>query len=206
MFVIGITGGIASGKSTLTEFLKPSADAVIDADEIARDVVAPGTPAYNALVERFGESILEPGGTINRPELGRRVFSEAKNVEFINNLTHPLIADRIRSDLKKAAAEVPPEGLVLLRIPLMVEAGMADLADMVVVVMADRKTRILRLMERRGSTEKDAQRIIRAQVPDGERTKIADFVIVNDGSVENLAKAAQSVLAEARRLQKEKHG
>ncbi|MFA5866501.1 MAG: dephospho-CoA kinase [Actinomycetota bacterium] len=206
MFVIGITGGIASGKSTLTEYLKPSADAIIDADEIAREVVTPGTPAYSALVERFGRSILESDGTINRPELGKIIFSEAENIEFINGLTHPSIAERIQSDLKKAEAKVPQDGLVLLRIPLMVEAGLAGLADMIVVVMADRKTRIWRLVERRGSTENDAQRVIEAQLPDAERAKIADFVIVNDGSLETLAKAAQSVLAEARRRQKEKSG
>ncbi len=206
MFVIGITGGIASGKSTLTEYLKPFADAIIDADEIAREVVAPGTPAYSALVERFGPSIRDADGTINRPELGKIVFSDTANVTFINGLTHPLIADRIRNDLERAAEEVPADGLVLLRIPLMVEAGMADLADLVVVVMADEKTRINRLVERRGSTEKDAKRVIRAQVPDTERVKIADFVIVNDGSLETLAKAAQGVLAEVNKRQKEKHG
>ncbi len=206
MFVIGVTGGIASGKSTLTEYLKPSVDVIIDADEIAREVVAPGTPAYSALVERFGQSILGSDGTVDRPELGKIIFSDEANVAFINDLTHPLIAERIHEDLKRAAREVPESGLVLLRIPLMVEAGMADLADLVVVVVADEKTRINRLVERRGSTVEDAKRVIKAQMTDDERVKIADFVVINDGSLETLATAARDILAEANKRQKEVNG
>jgi dephospho-CoA kinase len=206
VFVIGITGGIASGKSTLTEYLKPSAGAVIDADEIAREVVKPGTRAYSALVGRFGQSILDADGAINRPELGRLVFSDSANVGFINGLTHPEIIKRIRFQLDQAAKDLPSDGLVLLRVPLMVEAGLAGLADMVVVVTTDEETRIRRLVERRGSTEKEAKQVIRAQVPDSERVKIADLVIDNDGSLEALAEGACRVLVEANKRREEKRG
>lgn len=206
MFVIGITGGIASGKRTLTEYLRASAGAIIDADEIAREVVAPGTPAYTALVKRFGQPILDANGTINRPELGKIIFSNSANVDFINGLTHPEIIKRIRRKLDQAAKEMPPDSLVLLRVPLMVEVGLTTLADMVVVVSADEPTRIRRLVKRRGSTEKDAKRVIRAQVSDAERAEIADFVIVNDGSLETLAEGACRVLVEANKRQKEKRG
>ncbi len=201
MFVIGITGGIASGKSTLTEYLKPSAMAVVDADEIARDVLRPGTTAFNELVDHFGPAILDTDGTINRPVLGSRVFANQESIDFINRLTHPEIIRKIKEQLRYLASTLPPGGIILMRVPLLVETGLTDLADLCVVVTASEETRVDRLIKRRGSTALDARRVIAAQLSDSDRLKCADIVVKNDGSVDALKKAATMILEEARRRQ-----
>lgn len=206
MFVIGITGGIASGKSALTEFLKPEAVAIVDADEIARAVITPGKPPYDALVGRFGPTILDADGNINRPVLRDLVFADASNVELINRLTHPEIIKLIREKLHDLAGTAAPGDIVLLRVPLMAETGLASQADLVVAVTAEEKTRIDRIVGRRGLNETDARRVIAAQASDADRTKIADIVIKNDGSLTELGEEARAVLTEARRRIKEKRG
>ncbi len=189
MFVIGITGGIASGKSTLTGFLKPQAAAVVDADEIARKIIAPGTRAFETILERFGTGILDREGVINRPELGRLIFSDKKDLAFIDDLTHPLIITKLRKRLQKLNATFGPEDIVLLRIPLMVEKGLTDLADLCVVVTADEETRIDRMGKYRSLSETEAKQRIDAQLTDNERLKWADIVVENNGDSEDLKQA-----------------
>jgi dephospho-CoA kinase len=206
MFVIGITGGIASGKRALTGYLKREAAAIIDADEIARDVIAPGTTAFTALVERFGTSILNNDGSINRPVLRNLIFEDAGNVDFINRVTHPEIIKITRDRLKDLVGTLARDDIVLLRVPLMAETGLDSDADLVIAVAAREETRVARIVGRRGLTETDAKRIIAAQASDEERAKIADIVVKNDGSLSDLEEQAQAALEEARRRIREKRG
>lgn len=206
MLVIGVTGGIASGKSALVEYLKPSAAAVMDADEIAKDVIAPGTTAYAKLVKRFGPSIVSGDGSINRPELGNLIFNDTGNVEFINRLTHPEIIKKIREKLRELDGTLAWDDIVLLHVPLMAETGLGGLADIVVVVTADEETRIARIVDRRGLTEAAAKRIIASQASDADRIKIADMVVKNDGSLDALEEGAREVLKEARLRKLQKRG
>lgn len=199
MFVIGITGGIASGKSTLTEFLRPQAAALIDADEIAREIITPGTGIYEAILERFGTGILDEEGVINRPELGRRIFSDKKALAFIDDLTHPPIIGRIQDKLRELNAIVGPEDIVVLRVPLMVEKGLTGLADLCVVVTADEETRVKRMGKYRNLSETEARQRIAAQLTDNERVKCGDIVVANDGDPEDLRKAADRILKEVNR-------
>lgn len=206
MFIIGITGGIASGKRALTGYLKREAAAIIDADEIARDVIAPGTPAFSALVERFGPSIVNSDGTINRPVLGGLTFEDARNVDFINRVTHPVIVKTIKDKLKDLAGTLAADDIVLLRVPLMAETGLNGDADLVITVSAREETRVARIVGSRGLSETAAKRIIAAQASDDQRAKIADIVVNNDGSLSDLEEQAQDALKEARRRIREKRG
>lgn len=199
MFVIGITGGIASGKSTLTEFLRPQAAAVIDADEIARDIIAPDAELFRMIVEKFGTGILDDKGVINRPELGKIIFGDDNSLAFINGLTHPPIIKRIQEGLKELEDSVGPEDVVLLRVPLMVEKGLTGLADLCVVVTADEETRVRRMGKYRNLSETEARQRIRAQLTDNERVKCADIVVKNDGAPEDLKQAADKILEEVKR-------
>ena len=204
MFVIGITGGIASGKSTLTELLKPQAAAVVDADEIAREIIAPGTGVFEIILERFGTGILDKEGVINRPELGRLIFGNKKDLAFIDDLTHPPIITKLRKKLRELNATVGPEDIVLLRVPLMVEKGLTGLADLCVVVTANEETRIERMGKHRSLSETEARQRIDAQLTDSERVKWADIVVENNGDPEDLKKAAHRILKEVNRKVRER--
>lgn len=200
MFVIAVTGGIASGKTTLTSYLEPMAAAVIDADEIAREIVVPGTAAYAALVEHFGEDILTETGVIDRAILARLVFSDSDALAFINETTHPKIIERVDVDLQRLSRELKYDDIVILLAPLLVEAGMTGLADYCVVVKANEETRLDRMTRNRDMTAKDAINRINAQMKDIEREAHADCVVVNEGATAVLKQKAEEIINEARRL------
>jgi dephospho-CoA kinase len=186
MYIIGLTGGIASGKSSVAEFLKAKADAVIDADEIAKDVMAPGTDAYERLVEKFGTSIIGSNGRIDRPGLGNIVFSDRPSLEFLNGLTHPLIIKRIEETLQTMRQNPRGPKTLILRAPLLIEVGMTGMVDTVVLVVADERTKIDRLIKYRGLTEEKARDRIRSQLPDEQKFKFADHVVTNNGTKSDL--------------------
>jgi dephospho-CoA kinase len=204
VFVISVTGGIASGKSALTEYLKPAAAAIIDADLVAHEIIAPDGPAFGSVVDRFGPGILTASGEIDRSVLADVVFADRRALADLNNLTHPIIAGVIKARLDELGRDLPAAALVILRAPLLLEAGLADAGDLNVVVTAPAETRVERIVEFRGGNAVDARQRVAAQMPDEERVKYADIVVTNTADRSALAQAAENILAAARRAQEER--
>ncbi|WP_329133231.1 dephospho-CoA kinase [Streptomyces sp. NBC_00670] len=176
MLSVGLTGGIGAGKSEVSRLLVAHGAVLIDADRIAREVVAPGTPGLAAVVEAFGEEILAEDGSLDRPRLGAVVFADPDRLAVLNSIVHPLVGARSR-ELESAAAE---DAVVVHDVPLLTENGLAPLYDVVVVVDTDPATQLDRLVRLRGMSEKDARARMAAQASREERRAIADVVIDND--------------------------
>jgi dephospho-CoA kinase len=188
---IGLTGGIGSGKSTVSALLAARGAVVIDADRIARQVVEPGTPGLAAVAEAFGPGVLTPDGSLDRPALAAIVFADPAAREKLDGIVHPLV----RSRATELAAAAPEDAVVVHDVPLLVETGQAGSYDLVLVVQADPDTRIDRLV-RRGLTEEDARARIAAQASDEQRRTVADVVLENDGTPEDLAEQVDRFWAE----------
>ena len=177
-FRVGLTGGIASGKSTAANFFAALGVPILDSDQIAREVVEPGQPPLERLVERFGPGILTPDGHLDRPALRDIVFSDPKARADLEALTHPAIGAALEA--QSAAAGGPYQILV---IPLLVEKNLAAHVDRVLVVDCDEALQVRRLRERDGSTAAQVQAILSAQVARAARLKAADDVIHNDADM-----------------------
>ena len=182
MKVIGLTGGIGSGKSTVSALLTELGAVVIDADLIARQVVEPGQPAHRALVERFGSGILAEDGTIDRPVLAEVAFADPAALADLNAITHPAVGEVIA---RRMDEEVGTDHVVVLDVPLLVESGRGGTAA-VIVVDCPPEVAVARLVEQRGMSEEDVRRRMAAQASRDERLAKADFVIDNSGSVDAL--------------------
>jgi len=191
MYLIGLTGGIASGKSVVTKRLAERGAVVVDADVLAREVVEPGTPGLAAIADHFGPAVIADDGSLNRPALGAVIFSDPAERLALNAITHPAIWRRAR-ELFAAAERDDPDAIVVYDVPLLAEAA-ADRPiqfDLVVVVDASAETRLNRLVELRGLSEDEARRRLSSQASDAERLAMADVVIDSNGSLdETLAQA-----------------
>lgn len=187
MKVIGLTGGIATGKSTVSAILRELGLEVIDADAVARELVTPGSDCLRALVDEFGREILNPDGTLNRKKLGRMVFADPKKLERLNEITHPAIVNEIkrRMEIIKGRSQGPPQAAVI-DAPLLFEVGLDEIVDEVWVVTLDEEEQLKRLVERDGLTRAEAEARLRAQMPLSEKIKRADIVIDNSGSLESV--------------------
>jgi dephospho-CoA kinase len=175
---VGLTGGIASGKSTAAKFFGALGVPILDSDQIARDVVEPGQPPLERLVERFGRKILTPDGHLDRPALRDIVFSDPKARADLEALTHPAIGAAMEA--RSATAGGPYQILV---VPLLVEKNLSSHVDRVLVVDCDEDLQLRRLRARDGSTEAQARAILDAQAPRAVRLKEADDVITNDADM-----------------------
>ncbi|MCY0962954.1 dephospho-CoA kinase [Streptomyces sp. H27-H5] len=182
MLKVGLTGGIGAGKSEVSRLLAGYGAVVVDADRIAREVVEPGTPGLAAVVAAFGESVLAPDGTLDRPRLGSLVFTDAEKLRTLNAIVHPLVGAR-SAELEGAAGA---DAIVVHDVPLLTENGLAPLYDLVVVVDASPDTQLARLTARRGMTEDEARSRMAAQATREQRLAIATLVIDNDGPLEAL--------------------
>jgi dephospho-CoA kinase len=200
MLTVGLTGGIGSGKSTVSAELARLGAVVIDADRLARDVVAPGTPGLAAVVAEFGDDVLAPDGSLNRAALAARVFADPVALERLSAITHPLIA----AESRRLQAAAPEDAVVVHDVPLIVENGLADRYDIVVIVGADEGLRVERLMTHRGMSEEDARARIRTQADDAARRAVADVWLDNSGTPEELLDAVGRLWRE--RLAPESHG
>ncbi|MGA7464030.1 dephospho-CoA kinase [Mycobacterium sp.] len=189
MLRIGLTGGIGAGKSAVSAQFSQCGGVVVDGDVIAREVVEPGTEGLAALVDAFGDDILQPDGALNRPALAAKAFSSDETRATLNGIVHPLVGKR-RAEL---IAAVPDDSVVVEDIPLLVESGMAPLFPLVVVVYADVEVRVARLVEQRGMAEDDARARIAAQADDEQRRAVADVWLDNSGTPEALATRAREV-------------
>ncbi|MFH9015774.1 dephospho-CoA kinase [Streptomyces sp. NPDC017943] len=198
MLKVGLTGGIGAGKSEVSRLLVECGAVLIDADRIAREVVAPGTPGLAAVVDAFGEGILAEDGSLDRPRLGSIVFADAAKLATLNSIVHPLVGERSRT-LEEAAAE---DAVVLHDVPLLTENGLAPLYDVVIVVDASIDTQLDRLVRLRGMTEEDARARMAAQAGREQRRAIADIVIDNDVPLAELEQRVREVWSELVRRSK----
>src|SRR4051812_25969936 len=189
---VGLTGGIASGKSTVARMLVELGAVLIDGDALAREVVARGTPGLARVVAEFGEQLLTPEGDLDRPALGRIVFSDEAARRRLEGITHPLIFERY-AELEAAA---PPGALVVHDIPLLAESGRADTFDAVLVVDVPPEVQVERMVRERGWTREEAESRIAAQASRADRLAIATYVIENTGTLDDLRAQVEAVYAE----------
>lgn len=192
MLKVGLTGGIGAGKSEVSRLLVEHGAVLIDADRIAREVVAPGTPGLAAVVDAFGEDVLAPDGSLDRPKLGSIVFADPQKLATLNSIVHPLVGARSR-DLENAA---PEDAVVVHDVPLLAENGLDVLYDLVIVVDASPRTQLDRLVRLRGMTEEDARARMAAQATRDKRLEIADVVIDNDVPLDELERRVREVWAD----------
>lgn len=189
--VVGLTGGLSSGKSLVSGEFKRLGAHVIDADIIAREVLEKGGPAYMETVREFGEGVLSEDGSINRRRLAGAVFSDASKLKRLNEITHPLILKRIREEVSIAKAP-----LVVVDAALLIETGLHREMDKVIVVFADEKSQIERFRKKEGATEEEARARMEAQMPLSEKLSYADYVIDNSSSMEASRREARRIYSE----------
>ncbi|WP_058303409.1 dephospho-CoA kinase [Gorillibacterium timonense] len=180
---IGLTGGIACGKSIVAAMLADRGAFIVDADLIAREVVEPGSVGLERIVQHFGRDMLLPDGSLHRQELGKRIFADPKEREVLDGILHPLIIAEISRRMDHFAAD-HPDKLVVADVPLLYESGMEELFEEVMVVYAPPSLQTERLMERNGLTREEAEQRITSQMSIGEKAKRADILIHNDGTLE----------------------
>jgi dephospho-CoA kinase len=185
--VIGLTGGIATGKSTVSALLEKAGAVIIDADRIARQVVKKGSPAYREIVANFGEAILLPDGEINRSALGDIIFNDPRKKQLLNRIVHPYVRKEQNRQLKHIEKN-DPDAIVILDIPLLIETQTyMDLSELI-VVYAPEHIQIARLMQRDRISKTDALARVRSQIPIEEKKGKATIVIDNSGTRENTSR------------------
>lgn len=183
MQFIGLTGGIAAGKSAVAARLAEHGAVVIDADAVAREVVEPGTLALAKIAEAFGPAVIDERGRLDRPALAAIVFTDPQQRKVLEGITHPAIGRRVR-ELAEAATAADPEAIVVYDVPLLAEGARHDQYDLIVVVHANAATRLRRLIELRGMSPEQARARIDSQAGDEQRLALADVVIDANGSLE----------------------
>ena len=192
MLLVALTGGIASGKSTVAGRLAEHGAIVVDADQVARDVVAPGEPALARIAAEFGPEVIAADGSLDRSALGAIVFGDPEARLKLNAITHPAVLERSHA-LFAAAGARDPDAIVVYDIPLLVEAGRSSEFDLIVVVHAATETRVRRMTELRGMSREEALHRINSQATDTDRFAIADVVIDADGSLEETLAQADAL-------------
>jgi dephospho-CoA kinase len=192
MFKLGLTGGIATGKTTISNYLKTKGIPVLDADEYARKVVEPGTPGLTDIVNTFGKQVLQSDGSLNRKLLGQIIFNDMTARQKLNDITHPRIQQMMTDELQKLAKDKTP--LVILDIPLLLENHNIAGADAIMVVTVPESIQLNRLMQRNNLTKEEAQRRIDAQMPLSEKEKLADFIVDNSGTIANTLTQVDKVI------------
>jgi dephospho-CoA kinase len=193
-FLVGLTGGIASGKSGVSRQLAELGCRLIDADVLARQVVAPGEPAWRAILDEFGADVAQPDGQLDRKRLGALIFGDPPRRKRLEAITHPVINARRQALLDAWAAE-GFDGLVVLDIPLLIEVGAAAHVDRVVLVYVERAVQLDRLIGRDGFDHAEAERRLASQMPLADKVRYAHFVIDNSGTPEETAAQVRAVHA-----------
>jgi len=196
MYLIGLTGGIAAGKSTVAKRWAEHGALEIDADQVARDVVEPGTVGLGRVVEAFGSGVLTADGELDRKQLAMQIFSDAGKREVLNSILHPLIKERTRQLL----SELPAESIVVYNVPLLVEAAVDHPFDLVVTVEAPEEEQLRRLVETRGLTESEARSRISAQAKPIERAARADRILNSNQDINLLLRDADALWREILKL------
>lgn len=197
-YLLGLTGGIASGKSTVSRVFKAAGFPVVDADVIARRIVEPGRPALARIVQAFGPQVLREDGKLNRAKLGEIVFSQPRRLEALDQINRPYLRAAINQAL--AQAKAGGAAIVIGDIPLLYEADYVDAFDGVAVVTVDPKVQLDRLMARDGLTEAEAKERIASQIPLAKKAAMADFVIDNNGRPEATIAQAKALIRQLQHL------
>jgi dephospho-CoA kinase len=196
MKLIGVTGGIASGKSTVSKRFAQLGAVVVDADALAREVVEPGTAGLAEIQRVFGPSVIAPDGSLDRPALGAIIFADADKRAQLNAITHPAIWKR-GNELFAAAEAADPDVVIVYDVPLLAEAAEDRPMDfdLIVVVDADIETRVQRMVELRGMSHDEAENRLRSQASDADRLKLADVVIDSNGTLEHTIEQVDALWA-----------
>jgi dephospho-CoA kinase len=205
MLIVGLTGGVASGKSVVSQVWKKEGAYLIDADRIARELVQPRTPAWKAVVKAFGKEILQEDGSIHRKKLATRVFSKPVERDLLNRIIHPRIKREIDRRIK-GIVQKGPNAIVVIDAALLVETGYYRDVDRVVVVTSTKKQQMERLRSREQMDQEMARGIIDSQISGAERIKVADIIIRNEGSLEEIEKKAKGVFQKLKRMALQKRG
>ncbi|QTQ39623.1 dephospho-CoA kinase [Lactobacillus taiwanensis] len=191
-YFLGLTGGIASGKSTADDFFKKKNIPIIDSDLIAHKIMEVGQAGYQAVVDYFGSKILTDNQTINRRKLGEIVFNDQAKLKKLNSLTHPLVHQEIKRQMEHY--RLNQEKLVVIDVPLLFESGFESLCDGVLVISISPELQLKRLMKRNNFTEKEALSRINNQMPLSEKEKRATYVVANTGTINDLEKRLSDLL------------
>jgi dephospho-CoA kinase len=205
VLIAGLTGGIASGKSTVSAYFADAGAHIVDADTIARDVVKRGMPAYDEIISNFGKAILMPDGGIDRKRLGLIIFNAPDKKARLNAIVHPHVFKRINAEIATIANQYP-QAVIILDVPLLFETGMdRDMAE-VIVVFVPESIQLKRLIERDGIDRQAAMARIRSQMPIGEKRKRATIVIDNSGSHSASRRQARDVYKRLKRMATDRCG
>jgi dephospho-CoA kinase len=199
MLIVGLTGGVASGKTVVSQVLKEEGAYIIDADRIARELVQPHKPAWNELIREFGKEILLKDGSIHRKKLADKIFADPNQRKLLNQILHP----RIKEEMDRRTEEIgqkDPEAIVVIDAPLIVELGDHREMDKLIVVTTTQTQQIERLKDRDGAKPEEVLRIVSSQMPLEEKVKLADFVIRNEGSLEETKNRAREVFKELKKV------
>lgn len=190
--IIGLTGGIASGKSTVSSMFNDFNIPVIDADQIARDVVRPGEEAYEKIIAQFGSNILRPDRTLDRKKLGSIVFADNKRRQQLNNIVHPAIRQKMLQQRDEYVRD--GKSSVVLDIPLLFESKLMHYVDKIIVVYVDENIQLKRLIDRDKLTDQEAKQRINSQLPLKEKVEQADATIDNNGTIKQTAAQLKEIL------------
>ena len=199
MLVVGLTGGVASGKTAVSQVLREEGATILDADLIARELVEPHQPAWEELRRAFGDEVLNPDGSVQRKKLAAQIFSHPEKREVLNAILHPRIRDEINARLR-VIREKDPGAIVVIDAALLVESGDYQGMDGVIVVSASETQQVERLREREGLDEDAARQILASQTSVEERLRVADFVIRNEGSLEDTRRRAKEVFQALKKM------
>ncbi|MEW6375189.1 MAG: dephospho-CoA kinase [Thermodesulfobacteriota bacterium] len=204
MLIVGLTGGVASGKTVVSQILREEGAYLINADQIARELVQPHTPTWKELIRVFGQDILEKDGSIHRKKLAAKVFSDTRQRNLLNQILHPRIKEEMDRRVKEISQE-DPEAIVVFDAALLVEVGEHRKMDKVIVVTSTEAQQIERLKNRDGVEPEEARKVLSSQMANEEKLKVADYVIRNEGSLEETRKRAKEIFQELKRIAHKKN-
>ncbi len=199
MLIVGVTGGVAGGKTTVSRMFEKEGAYIIDADRIARELVQPQRPAWKEILRIFGKGILKQDGTIDRKRLADIAFSDSGQRRVLNGILHP----RIKKEMGRITRQIErndPHAVIIFDAPLLVETGFHREVDKVVVVTSKETQQVERLKKRAGMTREETQRIISSQMALEEKIEIADFIIRNEGSLDATRRGVREVFRELRKI------
>ncbi|ARU59711.1 dephospho-CoA kinase [Tumebacillus avium] len=201
--IVGLTGSIATGKSTVSKMFADAGAVIVDADKIVREVQQPGQQAFQEIVDHFGKEVLLPNGELDRAKLGSLVFGNEENRLKLNAIVHPRVREA-RDEQTRATLARDSRAIIIWDIPLLIETGIYQEVEKTVVVYVDRETQYARLLKRDELSAEAAEKRIAAQMPIEEKKRYADFLIDNRGTIEETQRQVQEVWAELTRLQRER--
>lgn len=199
---IGVTGGVGSGKSLVCQQLRKLGVPVQSADQLAKQAVEPGTRAYDQIVQHFGRQVLASDGSIDRPKLRRIIIRDDNARKALESFVHPEVFEQMTSFIKQAGKQGAP--MAAVEVPLLFETGMQSFFDYVVMVSSKRENRIQRIMERDSTARDEAEALMKTQMPESEKRRLADFVIENNGGTPDLIKEVERVYGQLNSVHKKK--